>query len=227
VQIKANVLMGLLACGLLAGGASAQMFGRPPEINGVWNPVVGSGSAYEMDHQGQKTQLEMAVVGKEMIDGKEGYWLEITTQSPRTGGEVVMKQLVVLDGPSTQIERMIVQPAGQQPMEFSMNGMMMKGNAQQQTKPADVRDRAEEVGKESVTTPAGTFVCEHYRLKDGSGDVWVSKDVKPYGLVKSQTKDSTMILTKVLRDAMDKITGTPRKMDGMGMTRGAPPQPQQ
>jgi hypothetical protein len=50
-------------------------------------------------------------------------------------------------------------------------------------------------------------VREHYRLKGGSGDVWVSKDVKPYGLVKSQTKDSTMTLTKVLTDAKDKING--------------------
>jgi hypothetical protein len=55
--------------------------------------------------------------------------------------------------------------------------------------------------------PAGTSGREHYRLKGGSEDVWVSKDVKPYGLVKSQTKDSTMTLTKVLTDAKDKING--------------------
>ncbi len=225
MKTKMTLVAGLRASGMLAGGAGAQMFGRAPEINGVWNPVVGYGAAYEIEHKGQKSQMEMAVVGKESVGGKDGYWLEITMQSPRTGGEMVMKQLMVLDGPNTHVERMIMQQAGQAPMEIPVNGMM--AHAQQQAKPADMTQRAEDMGKESVTTPAGTFVCEHYRMKDGSGDAWISRDVKPYGLVKSQSQESTMTLEKVVSNATDKITGTPRKMGGMGMMGIKPPQPPQ
>jgi hypothetical protein len=47
------------------------------------------------------------------------------------------------------------------------------------------------VGAESITVPAGTFACKHYRSKlapDASSpvlDVWVSDAVTPTGLVKS------------------------------------------
>ena len=42
---------------------------------------------------------------------------------------------------------------------------------------------------------------------------------RPWGLVKSQDKDSTMVLTKVITDAKDHITGTPKKFDPMQMMR--------
>jgi hypothetical protein len=91
------------------------------------------------------------------------------------------------------------------PMEMPTN--MMKSGAQKQA--ADIRDRAEDVGSESITTPAGTFTAEHYKMKDGSGDAWVAPKAGPYGLVKFQGKDTSMVLTKVITDAKDKITGTP------------------
>jgi hypothetical protein len=43
--------------------------------------------------------------------------------------------------------------------------------------------------------------------------------VGPWGLVKSENKDSTMVLTKVITDAKDHITGTPKKFDPMQMMR--------
>ena len=76
--------------------------------------------------------------------------------------------------------------------------------------PTDARNGAEDLGSESITVPAGTFTAEHYRAKDGSGDTWVAKNAGPYGLVKHQGKDTTMVLTKVYSDYKDKITGTPQ-----------------
>ena len=84
-----------------------------------------------------------------------------------------------------------------------------------QKRSADVRNEAEDVGSESVTTPAGTFTTEHYKMKDGSGDVWVAEKAGPYGLVKYQGKDVTMLLTKVITDGKDKITGTPQPFNPM------------
>ena len=89
-----------------------------------------------------------------------------------------------------------------------------------QTQSADFRDKAESVGTESITVPAGTFTCEHYRMKDGSGDAWISDKVCPWGLVKMQeNKDDGSGQGDT--DAKDHITGTPKKFDPMQMMRGS------
>lgn len=64
------------------------------------------------------------------------------------------------------------------------------------------------VGVESITVPGGTFQCEHWRAKDGSGEGWLSSSVVPYSLVKETEKDgSTIILTKTISNAKSHITG--------------------
>lgn len=186
--------------------ASAQMgMHVAPAMRGIFNPVVGSGGEYEMTaEKGTKMVMEIAVVGEESVAGKDGYWFEMTmSNSPM--GQMVMKSLTVVDGTDTVVSRMIMQMGSRPPME--MPTQMTKSSAQKQ--PADIRDRAEDVGSETITTPAGTFTTEHYKMKDGSGDAWVAAKAGPYGLVKFQGKESTMVLTRVITDAKDKITGTP------------------
>jgi hypothetical protein len=186
--------------------ASAQMgMHVAPAMRGIFNPVVGSGGEYEMTTaQGTKMVMEIAIVGKESVAGKDGYRFEMTmSNSPM--GQMVMKSLTVVDGTDTVVSRMIMQMGSRPPME--MPTQSMRSSAQKQ--PADIRDRAEDVGSEVVTTPAGTFTTEHYKLKDGSGDAWVAAKAGPYGLVKFQGKDTSMVLTKVIADAKDKIAGTP------------------
>jgi hypothetical protein len=111
----------------------------------------------------------------------------------------------------THVSPMIMQMPNRPPMEMPAQMLQMHD----QKRSADVRNEAEDVGNESVTTPAGTFTTEHYRMKDGSGDVWVAKGAGPYGLVKFQGKDTTMLLTKVITDGKDKITGTPQPFNPM------------
>jgi hypothetical protein len=196
---------------MLPGFAGAQMgMHAGPAMRGIFNPVVGSGGEYEMTTDKGKTVMEIAVVGKESVDGKDGYWFEMTVANASMG-QMTSKTLTVLDGQDTIVSRMIMQMGNRPPME--MPTQMFKANAQKQ--PADIRDRAEDVGSETVTTPAGTFATEHYKMKDGSGDAWVAPKAGPYGLVKFQGKDSTMVLTKVTTDAKDKIIGTPQPFNPM------------
>jgi len=193
---------------ILAASASAQMgMGmRPSMPAGVFTPTVGSGAQYEMTAaDGAKTTLEYAVVGKDTVNGKDAYWLEWTTTSGRMG-EMVMKILMSPDSSSGVTPRMIMQMAGRPPME--MPSQMGRAGSQPAPK-TDIRGESEDVGKESVTTLAGTFACEHYRSKDGSADTWVSTQVAPFGVVKSQSKNSSMVLTKQITGARDKIVGTP------------------
>jgi hypothetical protein len=202
--------------------ASAQMGmgmrAGPPQIGGVWSPVVGQGAVYQISPQtGEKTEMEIAVLAKESVNGKDGYWLQMAMSSSETGGQMVMKHLFVLDGQETHTARMIMQMPGQPPME--MPAQMM--HRDRSTQPADVREGARDLGSESITVPAGTYTTEHYRLKDGS-EFWYLKDVPPWGLVKYQSKDSTMVLAKVISEAKDKIVGTPKPFNPMMM--GQPPQ---
>jgi hypothetical protein len=222
--------LGFCACcfcfAALAATSSAQMgMGmRPrPLPSGVFNPVVGSGADYDIQPaNGPKTSIEYAVVGKELVDGKDGFWMEWTTASPM--GAMVMKVLIVPNGSSTSAQKVIMQMAGGPPMEMPTQMTHTNGGSNATT-PADIRNLAEDVGTESVTTPAGTFSCEHYRMKDGSGDSWVSQKIAPFGLVKHQGKDSSMVLTKVITDAKDKIVGVPQPFNPMQMMQQqAPPQ---
>ena len=50
-----------------------------PTMRGILNPVVGLGAQYEITTpNGTKMVMEMAIVGKESVDGKDGYWFEMT-----------------------------------------------------------------------------------------------------------------------------------------------------
>jgi hypothetical protein len=198
------------------GGAMGPMMGRIPQPRGIFNPIVGSGAQYEVQSgDKEKRMIEIDVVGKESVNGKEGYWLE-TTMSGTPMGDVVVKMLTVANGSSGMIQKMIMQMPGHPPMEMPEQ----MGRMAQQDQEFDIRAKADKVGTDSVTTPAGTFTADHYRMKDGTGDFWVSDKVSPYGVVKGQGKDLNLVLTKTLTDVKDKITGTPVPFNPQMMMQG-------
>jgi hypothetical protein len=192
--------------------------GGPPQMHGVWNPVVGNGAAYDITSKtGDTTSMELTIVGKD----SDGYWMEMAMNGPKMHGGMVMKSLTVLNGSDMHTSRMIMQMGGGQPME--MPSQMVQARHKDQA--TDFRGSSEDVGSETITVPAGTFVCEHYRAKDGSGDTWFSAKISPWGMVKHQGTDNTVVLTKVITDAKDKIVGTPIPFDPMKMGQhGGPPQ---
>jgi hypothetical protein len=204
---------------LVATAASAQM-GRfsQPHVMGFWNPVVGGGAEYEMQSaKGDKSNMQITIVGKESVDGKDAYWYEMSFN--RGSGQMIMKTLMVLNGPDTHVSRMIMQMPGRPPMEMPMQMMPQNRSSQ----PADIRSDAEDLGSETITVPAGTFTCQHYKTKSG-GEVWISQKVSPYGLVKSKSNDSSMELTKVITGAKDQITGTPQPFNPQMMQQQQQPQ---
>lgn len=195
--------------------AWAQGMGQAPQIPGEFKPVVGSGAQYEITMKGQaKMGWAYAVVGKEVVKGAEGYWLEIRTEGGKDEG-LIMKQLVVTQAGLPEIERMIMQAPGQPPMEMPagmMSGMMKRGREGTVSAEGGL---GQKLGTESLTVPAGTFLTDHYRTQTGktSADVWISSKVSPYGLVKMTSAEGTMVLVKVLQNETSRIKGTPQKMD--------------
>jgi hypothetical protein len=223
---RTNVLLIAAALLVAATPLAAQMMGMmPPSMSGVWNPVVGSGATYEMvDKNGQKQTLTFAVVSKDESGGQTGYWEELQ-MTDKNGKPVVVQMLMLKDGTQITMPKMIVQSGSQPPMEMSMSTIMAMGGRGGFSAPpppkADFRESAERVGSESVTTPAGTFQCEHWRNKDGSGDVWFTPSLAPWGLVKmTSEKNGSMIVTKVITNAKSHIVGTPMNMDDMMNGRG-------
>jgi hypothetical protein len=206
----------LASLGVVAPARAQMGMGRMPGLEGIFRPVVGAGAAYSVESKGKKHEMEVAIVGKESVQGKDAYWMEFGMDSPEGGGKMYTKMLTTVSADNIVTERMIFQMPGKPPMEMSMQISRM-GNGNQ--KLADARKEMERVGTETITTPAGTFSCEHWRKKDGSTDVWLSEKVAPWGLVQMVSKDSTMTLERVLTDAKSKITGTPVKFNPMEMMR--------
>jgi len=225
-------VLAVLALITLAVPLAAQMGMQVPTLSGIWRPTIGSGATYEITRAGNTSSLDFAVLGKEDLAGKTGYWVEMSMNNPKAGGDVIIKILETVEVNTIIYTKWVMQMPGQPPMELDPNMMKMGGQQAHQTQGTDFRDKAELVGTESVTVPAGTFSCEHYRMKDGSGDAWISDKVSPWSLVKTQQKAETMVLTKVTTDVKDRITGTPTKFDPMQMMRnrmgqqGQPGQPQ-
>jgi len=228
-----RIASGLLAAALVLIGAPllAQrgmgMGGMmPPSISGIWSPVIGSGSVYERVDTGSNSKhvMQIAVVSKDTVDGKDGFWLE-TMNTEGNGQQSVAQIFIVKDGAQLNFTKMIVQPPGQPPFEISMQmmGMMAggRGGAAPPTNAvADARASGAIVGKETITTPAGTFECEHWRSADGATESWLSQKVNPWALVKSVSPNSTMTLIKVVTDVKSHIIGTPMKMEDMMRGRG-------
>jgi len=203
-----------------AGAAWAQMgMGmRPPDIPGVFKPVVGTGAQYEMDSKSGKMDMAIAIVGKESVDGAEGYWTEVRMLGGKGEGTIIKQLMVISDG-RPEIKRMIMQSPGHPPMEMPMGMMGMMKNMQKAHPDGKNHGMGEVIGTESVTVPAGTFECQHYQDKTSSGttDIWFTAKVSPYGMVKMTSSDQTMVLEKVLANETSQIKGEPEKMNFPGM----------
>jgi hypothetical protein len=193
---------------------------KKPSFTKVFNPVVGKGAEYQTIRADLKTTpqtTQMFIVGKEPVDGKDGYWMEIVTTTEK-GGHFVGKMLFTRD--DFQFRRMVIQVPGQGAME-------MPFNAVQGTRPSmqDSMSEWHSIGTESVTVPAGTFSCEHWKNDKNSSEVWTNDKVTPFGMVKETSPNNTMVLTKVLMDMPDQITGPVQKINPQMMMQPRQQQP--
>lgn len=197
--------IGLLAFLSLAVMAAPQALaarggppGGAPGFRGAWHPVVGSGAAYRLEQQDQPAMdMEIAVVGQEA----GGYWVETRMFAP----EEMISKALILPG---QVKRTIVKAAGQPAMELpAMNAPKVPETNLDKT--------AKLLGRETVSTPAGSFACEHYQSQeqDGVVDAWVAAQVSPYGLVKMKGPKTTMLISKLITGAKSRITETPQKIE--------------
>lgn len=193
-------------CLLFGATARSQMgmnFFSRPAIADFFRPVVGSGAVYQtVDASSPRNgeSMETLVVGKELIGVKEGYWLEFSFENKAVNGKIYSKVLISKD--DFQMHRIVFQMPGGPAME--MPSQMSSRSSQ---RIADDLAKWTKVGTESVTVPAGTFACQHWKKNDGKGEVWVNDSISPFGMVKEISNGSSEVLLKVLSDVKDHITG--------------------
>jgi hypothetical protein len=185
----------------VAGQMGMNLFNKP-NIADIFKPVVGSGAAYQEQSSDEKkpaTEMEMTIVGKEMTPSGEAYWMEIGHVMGREGSMMYSKALVTKD---FQFTKIVFQQPGQPAMEMPFNP-----NESGKNHMKEEMAKWSEVGTESVTVPAGTFSCIHWKKDDGTDEVWTSDKVTPMAMVKQVGKNHSMVLTKIITGATDHIKG--------------------
>ena len=196
---------------------------RKPSITKVFHPVVGKGAQYETASKtggdAKPHSMEIGIVGKESVDGKDGYWMQFVSADDK-GQTVVGKSLITID--DFQFRRMIIQPPGQGAMEMPMNM-----TARSRQKIDENMNDWHSVGTESISVPAGTFSCEHWKNDKNGSEAWTSDKVTPFGMIKEVGQNSSMVLVKILDSVPDRITGPVKQFDMQQMMQQMQQQRQQ
>jgi hypothetical protein len=182
--------------------------GAGPKFYGDFKPVVGAWAEYQITEKGgQPAKMKIAVVGKEGND----YWYE-TVMETKQEGRIISKMLVSGSPDSTSnVKRMIFKNQNEPAMEMPVQMMQMSPAARKEGTKGKFADK----GTESIKVPAGSFKARHLQYQDGPAvvDTWVQKDVAPYGMVKSLSKESEMVLVGYGTGAKTLITETPQKFE--------------
>jgi hypothetical protein len=198
----------LCLSGSVVGQMGMNLFSKP-NIADIFKPVVGSGAVYEMQPTDQKrapSLIEMTIVGKELTPTGEGYWMEVGHTASKDGGALMYSKMLVTK--DFQFTKIVFQQPGQPAMEMPVNPNDMGKNHMKEE-----MAKWHQVGSETITVPAGTFSCMHWKKDDGAEDVWTSDKVTPMAMVKEVGKNDTMVLTKIITGATDHITGPVTKFD--------------
>jgi hypothetical protein len=202
---RLQIILLAAACSLfLASGAAAQLGGMKffskPNIADIFKPVVGQGAVYQETSEGrQGHEMEMTIVGKEMTPSGEGYWMEMVMGGGQGDQKTYGKVLMTKD---FQFTKIIFQMPGQGAMEMPMNP-----NEKDRSQMKDELTKWTQVGTETITVPAGTFSCAHWKKDDGTDEVWTSDKVSPLAMVKQVGKTHSMVLVRQITNATDHITG--------------------
>lgn len=206
-----------LTIGLISAGPLAAQ-GLDDVCRALSHVTVGQWAEYRFaaSDPGESMTMTNALVDTEDVDGVTHYWHE----TRMAGEEGAMIMQILVPGYPFDIDdiRRSVMKVGDEPaMEVpdQMLGMTRQQGAGDD--PAnDAAQRCEElteVGRESVTVPAGTFEAVHVRHESEGDryDMWVAPEV-PFGMVRMLLPDQEeVVLLGHGTDATSSIARDPRR----------------
>ncbi len=155
-------------------------------------------------------QMKMSCVGTEKVGDQEGLWLEMESTMPSDEDKetmrMLMKSLVVGDPSQEQSVRKIIMQFGDQPpMVIKVDFDSVKEKSEPPV--------AAVIGDESVTVPAGTFLCKHLRTtttQDDVTEIYLNQEVVLFGVVKARTSSGEIeLIGHGATGAVSQIKGEP------------------
>jgi hypothetical protein len=178
------------------------------------NPKVGHYAELQFTNAtGESMLIRFAVVGSEMLDGREHYWIEVISAPPVIGDNVIVQMLVPhYPFDHRDLKAYIVKMPGA-PARKVPDDLLAQIGEQTQTGPSwrQLCGSTEDLGTERVTVEAGTFNTRHYRAGENLEDEFWIADV-PFGMVKLIQADSRMELVRHGSDARSSIREKPLEM---------------
>lgn len=178
------------------------------------NPKVGEYAELQFTNTADESMLiRFAVVGSEVLDAREYYWIEVISAPPVIGDNVIVQMLVPhYPFDQQELKGYVVKMPGA-PAQKVPQDLLAQISEQTQTGPSwrQLCDSAEDLGAERVTVEAGTFETRHYRAGESMQDEFWVGDV-PFGMVKLIQSDSRMELVRHGTDAKSSIKEKPVEM---------------
>lgn len=179
---------------------------------------AGGWAKYEMTGEKVNGTMRMALLS-EGAGGAEGQWFEM---AGTINGQDAIVQIQADKWPfePEEVRGVVMKAAGQPAMRLP-ESMLSQMRGQMNSPIGDMAEscaRGELLGSETVEVPAGSFATHKIRpvdMGEGTPDaMWLATDV-PFGVVKSEGPDGTMVLLEYGSDAMSSISEAPRSMPGM------------
>lgn len=194
------------------------------QFNILKSTPVGSSQTREeinTNHKGKQTGtvFKTSLVGKERLNGKPHYWIEMRMQTfkvskkgkrKNTGKPVIMKSLVsestftsdpanIMNNLSGFAAETIMQNGNDKPIRMSNSGGFMAG--MMKASQTNIQFDFTELGNETVTVPAGEFAS---RKIQGKGTTEVNLVIKKMRI----ESDTTMWMSSKVPFGTVKVAGT-------------------
>jgi len=194
-----RILLMFFAVVLTAGGARGQSIVSDVISGKLVKPEVGVYAWYELTDKvsSKKYFVRQAVVGKERVKLKSGFWVE-TEIMPQVGYPAIYKML--LTGPASDpgnVHKILLKEGPGPAQVVPVPPEEEKGKK----KEAISRKL---LGKEKLKTPQGEIEAEHVEIvvkqdKDDPGvrtEVWLNEDVRPMGIVRMVSEEGELNLQR-------------------------------
>ncbi|HIJ66314.1 MAG TPA: hypothetical protein HPP77_10230 [Candidatus Hydrogenedentes bacterium] len=188
----------LLLLGAVVGAAArAQNVVTDVLAGKLVKPKVGQWAWYDLlDNRGARLYtFRHAVVGKERVGRKTGWWIEFELV-PDVGYTSVYKML--LTGPATEpknIEKVLLKDGPEPVQDVTPTAQPPDDDGDDEEKKSEAVTR-ESLGEEDVTTPAGVIRAERFVVTKGEREfeVWIDEKVRPTGIVRMVSPDGQLVL---------------------------------
>ena len=226
------ILAALISISFSASAAEAEKGIAASRLFGFFAPKLGAWSEYAVFNKasGKRTVMRMSIVDVE----DDSFWYEVVSKE---GDSTTVVKMLIKGDPvdSGNIRRLIMKtgtdPAREMSRDFFTTGRSMASYIFKQRSGISavpgVHLKKNKTGDGTVTVPAGTFAVSLYDIVDDAGMVYgaykFSRDVRPIGIVASDTANASVVLAghgtgaqSLIREEVTMMSKPSEMQEGLG-----------